>query len=85
MVELNKVNRIWKALEKATIALFDLGPVRMSTMKIVDFVVDEAAKALAADGGPDDVRREEVVEAWLYQVLEQLAATRGVSPFPKAN
>lgn len=31
------------------------------------------------------MRREEVVEARLYQVLEQLAAARGVAPLPKAD
>jgi hypothetical protein len=70
---------------RLTLALFDLGPVRMSTSKIVDFIVDNAASALARDAPGETFSRAEIAEAWLYQALEQLAAARGVEPLPKAN
>lgn len=85
MVEVNKVNRIWMALEEAKMALFALGLVRMSTTMIVDFIVDRTAVAFAIDAPQEAVSREEIVEAWLYQALEQLAAASGVKPLPKIN
>lgn len=84
MVDAKEVNRIWKALRVAKLCLLELGPVRISTSKIVDFMVDEASKALASDGGPA-IPRERILEAWLYEVLEMLAAARGVEPLPKVD
>jgi hypothetical protein len=82
MVEPDKVNRIWAALHNAKCDLFEEGERRMSTAMIVDFVAERAAAALGDDAG---ITREEVLEAWLYQALGDLARASGLGPLPPAN
>lgn len=83
MVEQDKVALIWDALElgkKHTIT--SMGGVRMKTSGFVDVLVQKAMESINVPGAPITVTREEVLEAWLYQSLEQFAWARGLQPLP---
>ena len=77
MVSVDKVNLIWPALDLGFGRVFSMGNMRIKTAQIVDVVVTEALKATEGQ-----VTREEVLEAWLYRSLEQLARAGGVEPLP---
>jgi len=83
MVDKRKVQTIWTALEAEKVALLELGPVRMSTTQIVDFIVAKVEADLAPKAPTDpSYTRCEIVEAWLYQALQQYAEVQGVEPLP---
>lgn len=77
MVSAGKVNLIWLALDLGLERVFAMGEARIKTSEIVDVVVKEVMKATRYK-----VTREEVLEAWLYRTLEQLARAGGVEPLP---
>lgn len=83
MVDKRKAKAIWTALEAGKVALLELGPVRMSTTQIVDFIVKKVEAELAPKTPTDpSYTRGEIVEAWLYQSLQQYAEVQGVEPLP---
>lgn len=77
MVSADKVNLIWPALDLGLEQVFAMGSKRVKTSEIVRVVVDTALAKLGSQ-----VTREEVLEAWLYRTLEQLARVGGVEPLP---
>lgn len=78
----DKVNLIWGALEVGKRHVMSLGAVRVTTSQIVDLVVQKAMESVNVPDASITVTREEVLEAWLYQSLEQFARERGLQPLP---
>jgi hypothetical protein len=76
MIEVGRVNEIWWALENGKAVVMRLGDARIKTSAIVDVVVARALQLLPG------FSREEVLEAWLYQALEQVVEAHGVEPLP---
>jgi hypothetical protein len=81
-IERDKVNLIWDALEIGKDYIISLGPARMKTSQMVDLIVQKAMERINVPDASVTVTREEVLEAWLYQSLEQFALARGVHPLP---
>lgn len=82
MVEQDKVNLIWDALEVGKKHVVSLGPMRMKTSQIVDLIIQKTMESINVPDASVTVTREEVLEAWLYQSLEQFMLARGHQPLP---
>ena len=82
MVHKDVVNLIWPVLEKAKLAFIEEFGSKPTTIgQMVDFCIDWVWQH-QPQGAAGLLCKQQIMEAWLYQALMQVAELQDVQPLP---